>query len=486
MKAETREKLQAMLGNRASADPFELGCYERDVAPVPEYLARPFANTRPELVLRPATTTEVAAIVAVAATERIPLTPRAGASTAFFNAVCAKGGILVDLNGLDRILAIDAAVPKVRVQAGVTWWRLERELNRCGLALRSYPSSARSATVGGWLAMLGYGIGSLAYGPLADQVLAAQVVLPDGQTVECSRGSEPPLDWLTGSEGTLGIVTEVELGVRVRPEREWHGLAAFATAAGAELFIRRVLELPQKPFNLHFSDPACNAVRHRLGLAGETAAHSCTVAFDADGSVAETELAAADFARCLREAGGDDLGGEASAEWEHRFFSFALKREGPSMLGAEMWLPVRRLAAYLADVAQLDRSSRLGLLSYCHVETQQHALLMTAFHTDERDSLGFLQGLAFTKQLQDIGARHGGVPYGVGLWNTPYLGRIHQAAELAELRRRKQRLDPYGIMNPGKLYQAPLLMQPPLFGLGMAALAASRLVYRGRTGGERA
>ena len=483
MKPASCEKLQTMFGDRATVDQFELGFYERDVAPVPDLLVLPFAKTLPDIVIRPQSTEEVAAIVKIAADEQIPMTPRSGGSTVFFNSVCMKKGIMLDLNGLNGIIRIDAAKHIVRVQAGITWWALERELNRHDLAVRSYPSSARSATVGGWLAMLGYGIGSLKYGPLVDQVLSALTVLPDGQIRELNRTSDPPVTWLAASEGTLGIITEVELQVRPRPECEWHGLAAFSDAAGAQLFIEQAVKLAEKPFNLHFSDPGCNAERHRAGMGSEKSARSFTVAFDADGTAAETEEAARKYRSCLQAAGGWDLGDEAQHEWEHRFFSFVLKREGPSMIGAEIWLPIKGFAAYLEAVAQFDLDKRLGLISYSHVETTDRLMLMTAFHTDERDRVGFLQGMAFTKKLQDIGAKFGGVPYGVGLWNTPYLDRLYSQTELGELRKRKEQLDPHDIMNPGKLYRAPFLLNPALFGLGMEVLAATRAIYRGKTGG---
>ncbi|MDR3589224.1 MAG: FAD-binding oxidoreductase [Negativicutes bacterium] len=482
MKPEICEKLQAMFGDRATTDRFEREFYQRDVAPVPDFLALPVARTLPDIVIRPHNTEEVAAVMKIAADGKIPVTPRAGGSTAFFNSVCVRKGILLDLNGLNKIVNIEVMQNTVRVQAGITWWELERTLNRHGLATRSYPSSARSATVGGWLVMLGYGIGSLKYGPLLDQVLTARVVLPDGQVRDLTRTSQPPVAWLAASEGTLGIVTEVELKLRPRPVSEWHGLAVFGDAGSALEFINHAVSLAAKPFNLHFSDPGCNAERFRLGLGSEQAARAFTVAFDADGTTEETAQAAREFDRCLQLAGGRDLGEEARQEWEHRFDSFLLKREGPSMIGAEIWLPLREFAAYLGAVARYDASQRLGLMSYAHIETTGQAMVMTAFHADERDTVGFLQGLALTKKLQDIGAKHGAAPYGIGLWNTPYLGRCHCPTELAELKERKKMLDPDNIMNPGKCYEAPLLLKPALFGLGMEVLAATRSLYRGKTG----
>ncbi|MCM0760839.1 MULTISPECIES: FAD-binding oxidoreductase [Sporomusa] len=485
MDAQTVASVKQMFGERATDDLFERGFYERDLAPVPDFLVKPVAKTLPDIVVRPKTTEEVASIVTLAAAKQLPVTTRAGGSTVYFNTVCTRQGILVDINGMDNILAIDQASKTVRVEAGLTWWRLERALNRVGLAACSYPSSAQAATVGGWLVMMGYGLGSLPYGPVAEQVLAAQVVLPDGSVRQLSQTSEPPVAWLAASEGTLGIVTEVELKVRSQPESEWHGLAEFQNAEQMQDFIEQAAALANKPFNLHFSDPGCNSLRQRLGMADQRAALAYTVAFDADGTKAQTAAARLDYERCLHQADGGDLGEEeAGHEWQHRFFSLVLKREGPSLLGAELWLPIKKLADYLAEVAVFETRKQLGLKSYGHIVAPGHAMVMTMFNADERDTIGYLQGLALVKKLHDIGARHGGQPYGIGLWNTPYVKRCQPPAELAALKKRKQLLDPNNIMNPGKRYEPPLLLQPALFGLGMDLLAATTMVYQGRRGNK--
>ena len=483
MDAQTVARVKQMFGERATDDLFERGFYERDLAPVPDFLVKPLARTLPDMVVRPQNTAEVASLVTLAAANRLPVTTRAGGSTVYFNTVCTRQGILADINGMDRIIAINQANKTVRVEAGLTWWQLERALNRAGLAVCSYPSSAQAATVGGWLVMMGYGLGSLRYGPVVEQVISAQVVLPDGSVRELTPTSEPPVAWLAASEGTLGIVTEVELKVRPQPESEWHGLAGFQNAEQMQDFIEQAAALANKPFNLHFSDPGCNSLRQRLGLAIPQAALAYTVAFDADGTKAETAAARQDYKRCLHQADGSDLGeAEAGHEWQHRFYSLVLKRDAPSLLGAELWLPIKNLADYLADVAVFEARKQLGLKSYGHVVAPGHAMVMTMFNADERDTLGYLQGLALVKKLHDIGARYGGQPYGIGLWNTPYVKRCQSPAELAELKKRKQLLDPDNIMNPGKRYEPPLLLQPLLFGPGMDLLAATTMVYQGRRG----
>ncbi len=480
MSAKVWQEIKEILGERATTDVFERQFYQRDLAPVPEFLVDPMAKTLPDIIVRPCNAAELSDVVKIAVKEKIPITGRAGGSTVYFNSVCSQNGILVDFNGLTGLGKIDRSTNRVRVGAGTTWAELERVLNRQGLAVCSYPSSAPSATVGGWLAMMGYGLGSLKYGALVEQVAAAQVVLPDGSIQELTHSTPIPVSWLAGSEGTLGLITEVELQIRPIPEIQWHGMAVFQDAAAMQHFIEQAAALEEKPFNLHFSDPGCNALRYRLGMGSEPTSAVYTAAFDADGTKDEIAEAAEGFSNCLSAAGGEDWSQEAAEEWEHRFFSLLLKREGPSLLGAELWLPINKLALYLRDISSYENKEKLGLKTYGHVVSSSHAMVMTMFNADERNTIGYLQGLALVKKLHDIGARYGAAPYGIGLWNTSYLQRNYTKTQLAELKQRKKQLDPNDLMNPGKLYQAPLFLSPPFFSIGMDILAASRLFYRGR------
>lgn len=480
MSAKLWQQLTDSLGGRATTDLFERRCYERDLGPVPEFLVSNIAKAMPDIIVRPNTVEEMAQTVKYAAAERVPVTARAGGSTVYFNSVCINQGILADLNGFDGVCSIDADANTVRVGAGTTWSALERVLNRQGLAALSYPSSAPAASVGGWLAMKGYGLGSLKYGHMSHQVESAQTVLPDGTIHELTRTTDIPLSWMSCAEGTLGIMTELTLKVRPRPEAEGHSMAECRDAAIMQGFIEKAVEGSEIPFNLHFSDSGCNALRHRHGLASERAANSYTVAYDVDGTKLQVETAAKSFDRILEAVGAADLSYEAEEEWQHRFFSLLLKREGPSLLGAEIWLPINKLAAYLNDVNDYEAKNKLGLKTYGHVVTSKYAMVMTMFNSDERNTVGYVQGLALVKKIHDIGARFGGSPYGIGLWNTPYLSRCYTSTQLAELKRRKKMLDPLNIMNPGKLYQAPLFLNPLIFGIGMDVIAATRAFYQGR------
>jgi glycolate oxidase len=171
----------------------------------------------------------------------------------------------------------------------------------------------------------------------------------------------------------------------------------------------------------------------------------------------------------------------ALTEWSLRLYHLRAKRAGPSLLAAEMWLPLRYLTPYLQAVDELARRSRQVIGTYGLAVTPDLAQVMSIYPADERRELAYLAAIGFTKRLYDLGARFAGKPYGVGLWNTPYLSRLFSRSQLSELRRRKARLDPAGIMNPGKLYAASFPLWPVTFAPGAALLAAAHSIARKRT-----
>ena len=141
----------------------------------------------------------------------IPLTPRGAATSGWGGAIPAKGGIVVDFSRMRQVLEIDKKKGVAHVQAGVIWKNLEYELNKQGLALRIYPSSAPSATVGGWVAEGGGGIGSYEYGQIGDNIESVKIVTPEGE-IKTLQGND--LELVIEVEGITGMITEVVVKTR--------------------------------------------------------------------------------------------------------------------------------------------------------------------------------------------------------------------------------------------------------------------------------
>ncbi len=482
MKNEALEQIKRRFGDRATDSPFERSLYSRDMAPVPALLVNLLFNTLPNLIVRPSDADEAAEILKLAFANHIPVTPRAGASTVYFNSVPVQGGIVMDLNLIKGVAGLDASGMTVTVKAGTTWRELDQYLNPLGFATKSYPSSAPAASIGGWFSMMGYGIGSMKYGSLLSQVRAVEAVLPTGEVRRLTRDTEPPLSWFSASEGTLGIITQLELEIRKSSPMK-HFWLAFPDAGKMGRALECITHAQPVPYNVHFADDRYALAMRSLGFSPADATPGYTLGIDYEGSQEELQQAQVTIAALVGVDPAVHLFPPETAEreWAEKFNALRLKRGGPSVLGSEIWLPATALSDYLSDIRKMAGRYSLDLISYGHGVTPDHATVMTIFHTDETKTMDYILDLSLVKKIHDVGCRHGGSPYGVGLWNTPYLGRIFSSPRLNELRRRKQMLDSRGIMNPGKVYRPPVVLNRLNFTAGMEVLAAVRRVA-GRSG----
>jgi len=477
----SRVNLSGIPADRVTEDAIERKLYSRDLAPAPAILIKPFFRTLPDAVIRPGSAEQVAEVMRQAARERIPVTPRAAASTAFYNTVPVRGGWVLDVNDLRGGIELDAARQTVRVLPATTWFELDDALQLKGFAVKSYPSSAVSATVGGWVSMQGHGLGSLQYGGVGEQLISLQVALPSGEMVTVTRESDPPLDWFVAAEGTLGVITQVELTVRPRPAVESHHLFAFDDVSTLGQNVAALSRAEPRPFTIFFADSGYLRLLARAGF------HIPLDLPQSHFPISEKGLLLASFQGessevkrgkdALTRMAGRELSSEmALEEWNLRLYHLRTKRAGPSLLAAEMWVPLDTLHQYLKSIKTLVERHRLLIGTYGLAVTPDMALVMSLYPTDEHNAVQYLPALVFTKWLQDLGTRCGGRPYGVGLFNAAYLSRLFSRDRLDELKRRKARLDPLGIMNPGKLYQASFPFWPITLELGSRVLGPAHIV----------
>ncbi len=435
--------------DRLTNDLIERTLYSRDLAPVPSIMTRLFFRTMPDAVVRPSSAEQIADVLRYATREHIPVTPRAAASTAYYNTVPVRGGFVLDVNSLRGIVELDVARHIVNVLPATTWYELDDALRVKGFAVKSYPSSSVAATIGGWVSTQGHGMGSLKYGPLSDQLISLQVVLPSGEVRTITRESDPPLAWFVAAEGTLGLITQIELSIRPRPISESQHLLAFDDVNLLGSDVQALAQSEPCPFTIFFTDAGYLELLRRAGFSAPDEKGLLLVSYQ--GEIDEVRQSAV----ALTQLRGRELPSDlAFEEWNLRLYHLRTKRAGPSQLAAEQWLPLKYLSGYLQAVKQLADRHRLLMGTYGVVVSPAQAMIMTIYLADERHMASYLCAIGFTKRLHDLGARYGGRPYGVGLWNTPYLSRLFEPDQLTKLRQRKARLDPANVMNPGKLYQA--------------------------------
>ena len=225
------------------------------------WAANESAPALPQVVVSPASTAEVAAVVALCNEFRVPLTVFAGASGVCGGSVPLHGGVSMDMTGLKGISDVDPVSQTVEARAGTFGLAFETELrDRHALTVGHWPQSIEMSTVGGWVACRGAGQYSTRYGKIEDIVVGLEVVLADGTVIRTGGGyprsaTGPDLNELfLGSEGTLGVVTSVRMRARPVPPAERKAAWAFPDFASGLEACRRILQRGATPAVLRLYD----------------------------------------------------------------------------------------------------------------------------------------------------------------------------------------------------------------------------------------
>ena len=442
--------------------------YATDWSWMPQmWLDRAMPPASADYVVHPGSAEDIAQVLRIANNYRLPVVPWGGGSGTQGGALPIFGGILLDLKRLDRILEIDETALTVTAQAGVIGSVLERALNEHGLTLPHYPASANAATVGGYLAARGSGVISSKYGKAEDLALSLAAVLPDGTIIRTppvpSHASGPMLmNFLIGSEGTMGVIAEATFQIERPPETRIFRAVLFdnlhaALEAGREIMLARL-----QPAVLRLYDEGSTASLIKRVLNLDLQGAYLILIFDG-----YEEIAAAQLARALRICtahGAQDLGPESAEHWwEHRydFYYPPLGLALPKMYGTietvckfghieELYYAKKALIEEgFADwqaryIAHFSHWFPWGVMVY-------DRFIIDAPPQDAQEALQ-LHNRIWTAAARTSLA-HGGMlneHHGIGL----KLGRLmpeQYGSAWPALDALKHTLDPRGIMNPGKL-----------------------------------
>jgi len=439
-----------------------------------EAVCRAHANTLtwiaaepPDAVVWPLSTAEVAAIVAVAATHRVPLIPF-GAGTSLEGHVNAPlGGISVDLSRMTRIVAVGARDLDCAVEAGVTRPMLNAHLRDLGLFFPVDPG-AETATLGGMAATRASGTNAMRYGTMRDNVLSLTAVMGNGEIVKTggrARKSAAGLDLtrlLIGSEGTLGIITELVLKLHPVPARMLAAACPFASIAGAcdatiaanesGLGLSRVelLDALQiRAVNLHSKLALPEQPHLFVEIAGgEAATQEQLHAF--------REIALACGATRFEWAEGEDA---RRTLWRARHDAFWAVRTtwpGKSIVVGDVCVPISLLAQCVTETVADIAASGLTAPIVGHVGDGNFHVLAVFDAGDEAEA-GRVRGLLDRLVIRALAL--GGTStgeHGIGQGKIPYLERELGEPAVAAMRAIKLALDPLGLFNPDKMLPGPV------------------------------
>jgi len=442
--------------DRVRTDRRERKMYSFDIGAMPR-LVKPFVPAGlAGAVVRPATEDQVIALAKLAQREGLQLVPRGWATSGYGGVLPQKGAIVVDMAGHQKVLSVDSGELTVRVEAGAIWENIDREIDQMGLSLRMYPSSYPSSSVAGWLAQGGSGFGSYEYGTFKENVTAARVVLPTGDIKEFI--GDELMTLVADAEGITGIITEVEF--RVRPfESEVHRLVAFSDVGALGAALSRISAEALPIWSITFLNPESTRLKkqlpHRHGHPYEMAhdhyepklpdAYLAVIAYP------ESRRAQVDDAllAIIASAGGTELDAQAAEhEWEQRFAPMRLKRMGPSIVPTEVIVPLAEMPAVLSEI---DVKINQPFILEGMVGKGDKVVLLGFIPHDER-SFAFNLAFALSLSVIKIAKAHGGAAYSTGLYFRREAESVLGASKVNELKAYKAKVDPAGVMNPGKVY----------------------------------
>jgi Fe-S oxidoreductase/FAD/FMN-containing dehydrogenase len=454
--------LEKKFGNRVTFRRTERKLYGHDIAAIPG-MVKPFlGNTLPDAVFQPQSEEELVELVRWAAANNVPLTPRGKATSGYGGVLPVKKGLVIDFYRMKQVKEIDAAAMTAKVQAGVVWEKLDRELAKKGLTLKLYPSSYPSATVGGWLAQGGAGIGSFESGWFRENVISARVVMPDGQIREF-RDKE--LDLIADAEGITGLISEVTLRVQTEDELEVIAIGC-PEADGIQHIVQSIIDKKLPVWSILFINPRMaqlkNEVplREHLGHAAEErillpSAYITTLAFRKKDRAAVTGPLAEIMKPCKAELLSEEI---AKHEWENRFKIMLVKRLGPSLVPAEVVVPLANLGKVMKEI-ELKVGQPVvkeGVVIKKGRDGKPEVVILGFIPSDQRKfSYNFVFGLTLT--ITKIAEKYGGRPYATGLYFTGAAEKVMGKQKLAELKAFKKKVDPRGILNPGKVLSGGMM-----------------------------
>ena len=447
-----QEQLRQMFGPRVSFDEMERRIYSHDVGVLPELIKPIIGNTTAAAVVQPKSEQELIELVKWANQNKVPLVPRAKATSGYGGVMPVKGGLSVDLHRLRKILEIDREKMLARVQPSLVWADLEKEIEKEGLFLRTYPSSAPSSTVGGWLAQGGVGYGCFEYGAFCENVVSARVVLPNGE-VRTFEGDE--LDLISDAEGTSGFITEVTLRVRqIALCQVW--AVRFGSAGDVASAIKDLMESKAPLWSISFVNPTMARLKNQLPPKLEhghpmdeqrpTMPDGYTALFVA--STERWERAEALIGQIIEAHGGELLDQVlANHEWAERYNLMHIKRLGPSLLPSEVVVPIENLGKALDEI---EEAVKLPLVMEGMVNGNGEVTLLGFIPHDER-TLGYNMAFGLALTVIKIAKKHGGRPYSTGYYFANEADTVLGTGRVRKLKDFQQLVDPNGIMNPGKV-----------------------------------
>jgi len=420
---------------------YEKLLYSRDVADLPKIVSL-LINHHCIAVIQPNNIEELKKIIKFCEGYQIPLIPRGAGTSGYGGVLPVRNGVIIDLTKWNKIITFDKRNETVEVECGIIWENLRRDLNSKGFTLLSYPSSAPSSTVGGWVNQGGYGVGSSKYGDVRNTIESIVVI---------------------GTEGTIGIVWKIVLKIeRIKPifhyalssQYQHQLLNAIIEYQSLSPYFLRYNDIQNLKWKNSESEIDWKSEKYLGGLV--------SISFQKE-NWDESKINEITNRYSLLSFPTQ----YANHYWEKKYYTLKIKRQGPSIIIAEVLVPTHRLTDFTELIAK--RFSRDKYAIEIISTSEKLSVVFVWFPEDmNRYSLPIIGSIPYTfhwfRSFEVIRIAQGlnGQPYSVGLWLSPYARNVFNT-NLKEMKAKKKQIDPYGIFNRNKVYGFNVPRFFPLF-----------------------
>jgi glycolate oxidase len=419
----------------------------------------------PALVALPGSVGEVQAVVRLCNEARIPFVARGAGTGLSGGALPVAEGIVLSLARLTRILEIDVERGQVVVEPGVANLDVTRAVAAEGFYYAPDPSSQQVCTIGGNVAENSGGAHCLKYGFTVNHVLAAEIVLPDGELVELSVWDDGPglLGAFVGSEGTLGIATKLTLRILRAPEAVRTLLAGFVHTDEAGAAVSDVIAGGILPAAIEMMDALTIEAAEAAVNANYPDGCGAVLIVELDGPVAQVDEDLARVESICRENDAVEIRiasdpADRYAVWRGRKAAFAaMGRISPDYYVQDGVVPRTKLPSVLRRIDELSQTHGLRVGNVFHAgDGNLHPLVLY----DGRVEGEAVRAEALSKQILEICVDAGGSitgEHGVGNDKACAMPLMFSEDDLAAMQRLRRAFDPLGLANPGKLFPTPRL-----------------------------
>jgi glycolate oxidase len=422
----------------------------------------------PTAVCLPEATEQVQAVVRACAAQRIPFVARGAGTGLSGGALPVAEGVVISLARMNRVLDVDLDSMRITVQPGVTNLQVSEAVAAHDLYYAPDPSSQQVCTIGGNVAENSGGAHCLKYGFTVNHVAGLTVVLPDGEIVRLGGTSlESPgpdvLGVFVGSEGTLGIATEITLRLLRRPEVVVTQLAAFDTTDHAGAAVSAIVAARILPSAMEIMDRLTIEAAEAAVNAGYPENAGAILIVELDGVAAQVDEDLAALDRICRENGAWEIrtaqdAHERALLWKGRKSAFgAMGRVSQSYYVQDGVVPRTKLPEVLRRIADLEREYGLRVGNVFHAgDGNLHPLVLYDEHEPgEPDRARELAEQILVACIEAGGSLTG--EHGIGTDKACAMPLMFGRDDLAAMQRLRGAFDPAGIANPGKLFPTPRL-----------------------------